>query len=144
MDRKEPPCITCHRCWWWRRLFLYSQFIRRSLAPGKSKFSACQSAFLLASAAQANWFACANVFICILQPLLPAVTPLCLNPKYVACTCSSACLCLPDGWYMQRAYNAHRPLLSWWMHYVNLQWESVMGCCCSVSNKEGSKENSGD
>lgn len=42
----------------------------------------------------------------------PAVTPLCLNPKYVACTCSSACLCLPDGWYMQRAYYAHRPLLS--------------------------------
>lgn len=47
-----------------------------------------------------------------LHTLLPAVTPLCLNPKYVGCSCSSAFLCLCDGWYMQHAYKAHWPLLS--------------------------------
>lgn len=54
--------------------------------------------------------------------LLPAVTPPPrLNPGNVACAHWSAFLCLPGGWYARRSYKAHRPLLSPWMHYVNLQ-----------------------
>lgn len=66
-----------------------------------------------------------------LRTLLPAVTPPTprLNPGDVACACCSAFLCLPGGWCVRRAYKAHGPPLSPWMHYVNVRREAVRGCC---------------
>lgn len=144
LDRKELPCITSHSCLWWRSLFPYSQFIRRSLAPGKSKFSACQSAFLLASAAQANGFACANVFICIcrrsspqwrhcvlIPSMLRALARLCVFVFLTAGTCSVLTTHIGhycrDGCIMQICSEK----VSW-----------VVAAPCPI--KRGSKENSGD
>ena len=47
-----------------------------------------------------------------LQTLLPAVTPLCLNPKYVVRSCSRAFLCLCDGWYMQQFFTKRTTIVT--------------------------------
>lgn len=117
-DRKEPPHYTSHPPPWLCGCRVEEEFVTikpvHHMLPRSREIvifclSICISPGLGHLGQLMRSYKCFHLH---LQTLLPAVTPLCLNPKYVVRSCSRAFLCLCDGWYMQQFFTKRTTIVT--------------------------------